>query len=96
MGKYILSEENDGVVTKKEFDSDYLYDVIDRFEEFLRGCGFFFDGRLEIVNDKPDQHEIDETFTVSFNSPIFESPDKGKTIYAREFGSNQKSFYSKE
>jgi len=96
MGKYILTEENGGVVTKKEFDSDYLYDVIDRFEEFLRGCGFFFDGRLEIVDEKAVEHEVDKSITVSFNSPIFESPDKGETVYSREFGSTQKTIHSKD
>jgi hypothetical protein len=28
-----------------------LEDVVDAFTDWLRGCGFVFDGRLEVVND---------------------------------------------
>ena len=70
MSKFMLSmiQEN-GDVTTKEFDTDYLYDVLDRTEEFLRGCGFYFNGRLEIVEEEkesPQKPLFDETFTVSF------------------------------
>ena len=41
------------VLTKRtvEFESDTLDSVIQEFEMFLRGCGYYFDGNLEIVND---------------------------------------------
>jgi hypothetical protein len=70
MTKYTFTQIYDDQVTTKEFEADYLYDVIERFEEFLRGCGFYFNGRLEIV-DEDDQlsnePEIGESFTVSFS-----------------------------
>jgi hypothetical protein len=28
-----------------------LEDVVDAFSDWLRGCGFVFDGRLEVVNE---------------------------------------------
>lgn len=34
-----------------EFDEENLYSVISEFQDFLRGCGFQFNGRLEIVDD---------------------------------------------
>lgn len=57
MSKFILTSFQDENVTTKEFESDYLFDVVERFEEFLRGCGYCFEGTLEIVNDE-DTKEI--------------------------------------
>lgn len=34
------------------FKGEYLYEIIENFEQFLRGCGFVFDGRLDIVPDE--------------------------------------------
>ena len=33
----------------REFETDYLYEVLPELEDFLRGAGFPFDGNLEIV-----------------------------------------------
>jgi hypothetical protein len=40
----------DGIVTKKtfEFNAEHLDSIIDEFETFLKGCGFHFDGFLEM------------------------------------------------
>ena len=97
MSKFILTSIQDEALTTKEFESDYLYDVVERFEEFLRGCGYYFEGRLDIVNDE-EEYETPvkyESSPVSFNSPIFESPDKGKTVFTRESGSLEKNLYKK-
>lgn len=48
-----------------ESNREYLYDIIEDFEDFLRGCGFSFDGRLEIV----DQEDI----TLDFNDDCMSS-----------------------
>jgi len=32
-------------------DTEDLSDVVQSFEQFLRGCGFFMDGRLDFVDD---------------------------------------------
>jgi hypothetical protein len=34
----------------REFETDYLYEVLPELEDFLRGAGFPFDGNLEIVD----------------------------------------------
>ncbi len=32
-----------------EFNADGLHDIITEFENFLRGCGFHFEGQLDFV-----------------------------------------------
>jgi len=54
----------DAIVTKKtfEFNAEQLDSVIGEFETFLKGCGFNFDGHLEIVSEmeyKPDYNQDD-------------------------------------
>lgn len=53
----------EGIITKKtfEFNADTLDGVIGEFESFLRGCGFYFDGYLEMVepNQKVAEDEDD-------------------------------------
>ena len=41
-----------GVVSKKtvEFNGDSLSDIVGEFEMFLKGCGFHFEGQLDLVN----------------------------------------------
>lgn len=40
--------KDDGYKNKLEFESDDLSDVIANMEIFLKGCGFIFDGALDI------------------------------------------------
>jgi hypothetical protein len=35
--------------TTTEFSAVHIDDVLERFEDFLKGAGFVFDGRLEII-----------------------------------------------
>lgn len=49
-----------------ESNREYLYDIIEDFEDFLRGCGFYIDGKLEVV-DKEDV-EIDFSYDSMNNS----------------------------
>ena len=55
-------EAGDGLKNITEFRTDYLPDVLDNLELFLRGAGFYFDGKLEIINeqDYPLPEENDE------------------------------------
>jgi hypothetical protein len=48
MTKYKLEMKDDGYKNKLEFESDDLSDVIANMEIFLKGCGFIFDGALDI------------------------------------------------
>lgn len=47
---------SDGIVSKKtvEFNGDSLVDIVNEFEMFLKGCGFNFEGQLDLVNDNAD------------------------------------------
>lgn len=44
----------ESITTKRtvEFDAVHLEGIINEFESFLRGCGYYIDGHLEIVNEK--------------------------------------------
>jgi hypothetical protein len=39
-------------VVTNTFNADYLPDVLMNIEQFLRGAGYYFDGKLEIVEDQ--------------------------------------------
>ena len=45
------SEFSRGSTTTREFECDYLPEVLEEFEIFLRGCGYYFDGRIDITNE---------------------------------------------
>jgi hypothetical protein len=43
--------------TEVQVEAETLDDVIVNFEEFLRGCGYYFDGTLQLISDDmPDDH----------------------------------------
>jgi hypothetical protein len=52
-----------------EFNAETLNDILNEFEMFLRGAGFHFDGRLDIVNEddyiQPEE-ELETTQTGSW------------------------------
>lgn len=45
-----------------ESNREYLYDIIEDFEDFLRGAGFIVDGKLEIVESS---EPAEPTITIS-------------------------------
>ena len=51
--KYTLIAEDTygGSKTTREFEADYLPNVLEELELFLKGAGFVFDGNLDFVND---------------------------------------------
>jgi hypothetical protein len=46
--------------TRASFETDAvtLGDMLDAFEHFLKGCGFYFEGHLDIV-EEPCQKEVE-------------------------------------
>lgn len=48
MAKYKLKMQEGDFVNTLEFEADGLEDVVANMEIFLKGCGFFFDGHLDI------------------------------------------------
>jgi len=51
--KYTLIAEDEygGSTTTREFEADYLPDVLTEVELFLKGAGFVFSGNLDFVDD---------------------------------------------
>lgn len=50
-----------------EFEVDQLSDVVTYFEQFLRGCGYHFDGHLDFLTDEElygtvDGQQTDELY----------------------------------
>lgn len=46
-----------------EFQCDFLNDVIDNFDLFLKGCGFIYDGKITIQDDHSFVHQaLDEMY----------------------------------
>jgi hypothetical protein len=43
-----------------EFKADGLFDVVEEFETFLKGSGYYFDGELDfVVDDFSDNNKIE-------------------------------------
>lgn len=57
----LIATDEDGTVTEKRFESDYLDSVVGNVSDFLRGCGYYFD-QLITVNDDGNE----ETHYVRF------------------------------
>jgi len=52
MPKFTLTcEHRPGYTVTHEFDDDFLPDVLDNIDLFIRGCGFIVDGQLDYVSD---------------------------------------------
>lgn len=52
----IFNDEDTSTVTKT-FNAVFIDEVVDHFDSFLRGCGYFPNGELSIV----DRSACDET-----------------------------------
>ena len=54
--KYIFKQidniSGSNAVTTIEFDTDYLPDVLEHFEMFIRGYGFIVSGKLDFVSEE--------------------------------------------
>ena len=60
--KYTLIAEDEygGSKTTREFQADYLPDVLSEIELFLKGAGFVFNGNLDFVNDFETEWDTQE------------------------------------
>ena len=79
--KYTLIAEDEfgGSKTTREFEADYLPDVLTEVELFLKGAGFVFNGNLDFVNDfenEPEWHTPEwETPQEDWNIPLYDEQD---------------------
>jgi len=73
--KYTLIAEDEfgGSKTTREFEADYLPDVLTEVELFLKGAGFVFDGNLDFVNDFETEPE--------WQTPEWETPQENSELH---------------
>lgn len=64
MGKFVLTYELDDENyenvkrVEHEFSGEHIDEVLMNFEHFLRGCGYYFDGHVDLVEE--EMHMINE------------------------------------
>jgi hypothetical protein len=58
-GEYEPMPFQDAIASKRkiEFEAESLGSILEQFEMFLRGCGYVFEGQIDIVNDFAEQDE---------------------------------------
>ena len=75
--KYTLIAEDEygGSKTTREFNVDYLPEVLSEVELFLKGAGFVFGGNLDFVNDFEEEPIWQTTEWESSQGPTMNNPD---------------------
>ena len=79
--KYTLIAEDEfgGAKNTREFQADYLPDVLSEVELFLKGAGFVFNGNLDFVNDFETEPEWDDCYI-----PVGEPMDHDESYFDTE------------
>jgi len=54
--------EEDNTDSSLSFDADYLGDVLEKFEQFLKGAGYHFEGNLEFVTNDYDEYDDSDEY----------------------------------
>lgn len=67
MSKFILTKIDGSDEVKHTFHAEHLDDVIFSFQEFLRGCGFYFNGEVQIVDDP-----FVDRFITPYEDPLYD------------------------
>jgi len=59
-GEYEPMPFQDAIASKRkiEFEAESLGSILEQFEMFLRGCGYVFEGQIDIVNDFAETTEL--------------------------------------
>ena len=85
MPKFTLKCEHENLtggsphIVTQEFDAYHIYDLIENFDLFMRGCGFVYDGVLEIVQDEVvTQNEYDDVGAEVINRMVTQLVSMGK------------------
>jgi hypothetical protein len=83
--KYTLIAEDEfgGAKTTREFQADFLPDVLSEVELFLRGAGFFFTGNLDFVDDFAETNtdfELEPDWDECFTEPESELYDSKEVL----------------
>ena len=83
--KYTLIAEDEfgGAKTTREFQADFLPDVLSEVELFLRGAGFFFTGNLDFVDEfaeTDNDFELEPDWDDCFTEPESELYDSKEVL----------------
>jgi len=82
MSKFTFTHTLDDLKITHEFEAIQINKVVENFEDFLRGCGYVFDGNLEIVEQEKFPLEEYETFsTMNLNLDGIEGAVGSDYIY---------------
>jgi len=59
-GEYEPMPFQDAIASKRkiEFEAESLGSILEQFEMFLRGCGYVFEGHIDIVDDFAETNEL--------------------------------------
>ena len=66
---YLQSIDDNGGTTTKSFDSNYLDEVVDYIDDFLRGSGFCYDELKLVKAFTPYDELAEEPEPLDFNNP---------------------------
>ena len=85
MNKFTFSlDDGYGRLVTHTVNEEFLDDVVMSFQDFLRGCGYYFNGNLEFVEDiepqslaRPDTAE-DEAFEMVAKSKHYYDTNRNK------------------
>ena len=60
MPKFTFTCEHDSNhKSTMEYEAEFLQDVVSEFELFLRGCGYYFSGNLDFVEEQVTKEGFD-------------------------------------
>lgn len=65
MSKFSFNSYNNGRNTTVEFEAEQIDEVIENFEEFLRGCGYYFHGQIVRFEEEPENFDTIRRTVVS-------------------------------
>lgn len=86
-GEYEPMPFQDAISSKRkiEFTADSLSHVLEQFEMFLRGCGYVFEGQIDIVNDFSENPEsVDEDDLDDVNQFFDKAKEASKKLDSSE------------
>ena len=86
-GEYEPMPFQDAISSKRkiEFTADSLSHVLEQFEMFLRGCGYVFEGQIDIVNDFAENPEsVDEDDLDNVNQFFDKAKEASKKLDSSE------------
>ena len=86
-GEYEPMPFQDAISSKRkiEFEAESLSNILEQFEMFLRGCGYVFEGQIDIVNDFSENPEsVDEDDLDDVNQFFDKAKEASKKLDSSE------------